>query len=182
MGVGRHIINAANLQTGEVLNLGKRGPNIRKMYFKKRKKQKIKGNKEKRIMKDLDHKISRTIVNYALKNKLKIVVENLQGIRNNSRKGKGSRAGNRFINSWSFYRLQSFIEYKAKEHGIPFEKINPHYTSQECSYCSIIGYREKDIFICKNKNCCKHDVKRHADVNAAFNVGKRSLQNGGRAQ
>jgi IS605 OrfB family transposase len=132
-GVGRHIINAANLQTGEVINLGKCGPNDRKMYFKKRQKQKVKGHKEKRKMKDLDHKISRTIVNYALKHKLRIVVENLKGIRNNARKGKGSKTKNRFVNSWSFYRLQQFIEYKSKEHGIPFEKINPHYTSQECS-------------------------------------------------
>ena len=180
-GVGRHIINAANLQTGEVINLGKCGPNDRKMYFKKRQKQIIKGHKEKRKMKDLDHKISRTIVNYALKHRLRIVVENLQGIRNSARKGKGSKTKNRFLNSWSFYRLQQFIEYKSKEHGIPFEKINPHYTSQECSYCSIIGQRDKETFICNNKRCCKYNVKRHADVNAAFNVGKRSLQPGGRA-
>ena len=71
-------------------------------------------------MKDLDHKISRKVVNYALQNKLKIVVENLKGIRNGSKKGNGSKGKNRVVNSWSFYRLQSFIEYKSKEHGIPF--------------------------------------------------------------
>lgn len=180
-GVGRHIINAANLRTGEVLNLGKQGPNIRKMYFKKRQNGKLKGHKEKRIMKDLDHKISRTIVNYALQHKLKIVVEELKNIRNGCRKGKGSRVKNRFVNSWSFYRLQTFLEYKSKEHGIPFEKIKPHYTSQECSYCSVIGERNKDIFICNNKHCPKYKIQRHADINAAFNIGKRSLCNGGRA-
>ena len=42
-------------------------------------------------MKDLDHKISRAVVNYALKHKLKIVVENLKGIRERSRKGNGSK-------------------------------------------------------------------------------------------
>jgi len=181
-GVGRHIINAANLKTGEVLNLGKRGPNIRKMYYKKRQKQKIKGNKEKRIMKDLDHKISRKIVDYALKNKLKIVVEKLSGIRKKATKRKGCNNKNRLINSWSFYRLQTFIEYKAKEYGIPFIKINPHYTSQECSYCTIIGDRDRSNFICKNKKCKKYNVCRNADINAAFNVGKRSLLPGGRAQ
>ena len=96
-GVGRHIVNAANLNTGEVLNLGKQGPNIRKRYYKKRQSHKVRGDKEKRIMKDLDHKISRKIVNYALKNKLKIVVENLKGIRNGSRKGNGSKKGNRLV-------------------------------------------------------------------------------------
>ena len=178
-GFGRHILNCANLQTGEVLNLGKKGPKLRNKYFKKRKSQKIKGNKEKRIMKDLDHKISRAVVNYALKNKLKIVVENLKGIRNGFKKRKGSKGGNRVVNSWSFYRLQSFIEYKSKELGIPFQKVNPHYTSQECSYCEVIGERNGESFICNNKHCKSYKIKRHADVNAAFNVGKRSLQSGG---
>ena len=149
-GVGRSIANCANLKNGEIINLGKQGPNTRKYYHKKRRKHKIKRNKEKRKMRDLDHKISRKIVNYALKHKLRIVVENLKGIRKCVRKGKGSRTVNRFVNSWSFYRLQTFIEYKSKELGIPFEKINPQYTSQECSYCSIIGNRKGDSFICKN--------------------------------
>ena len=180
-GIGRSVANCANLKTNEILNLGVQGPNIRKYYFKKRKKHKMKGNKEKRIMRDLDHKISRKIVNYALKHKLKIVVENLKGIRTNATKKKGLRNVNRFVNSWSFYRLQTFIEYKSKELGIPFEKIKPHYTSQECSYCSIIGDRKGDSFICKNKKCRSYKKKRHSDINAAFNIGKRSLQLGGRA-
>lgn len=185
-GLGRHIINAANLKTGEVINLGKNGPHIRDTYFKqretaKKKGCKLKGHKEKRKMRDLDHKLSKTVVDYALRNKLNIVVEELKGIRKKAKKGNGRRAANRFVNSWSFYRLQTFIEYKAKERGIPYIKINPHYTSQECSYCSIIGERDHKHFICRNKNCHKRDVKRNADINAAFNVGKRSLQIGGRA-
>ena len=151
------------------------------MFFKKRQKQKMKGNREHRIMKDIDHKLSRKVVDYALKNKLKIVVEKLTHIRSGAKKGKGSRAGNRLVNSWSFYRLQSFIEYKAKELGIPFEKINPHYTSQECSFCTVIGSRDKENFVCNNKHCCVYKKERNADINAAFNVGKRSLLPGGRA-
>lgn len=184
-GVGRHIVNMANLKTKEVINLGKQGPNIRKKYAMKRgkkkvpKKQKIRGNKEQRIMRDLDHKISHKIVNYALQHKLKIVMEDLKGIRNGARRGNGSRNGNRFVNSWSFYRLQTFVEYKAKERGIPFEKVNPHYTSQECSYCGVIGERNKDVFVCNSRACQSCGIERHADVNAAFNVGKRSLQQGG---
>ncbi len=180
-GVGRHIVNMANLKTNEVINLGKNGPNKRKQYSMKRKKQKIIGNKEHRIMKDLDHKISNKIVDYASKNKLKIIMEDLSGIRNSARKNKGSREGNRFVNSWSFYRLQSFVEYKAKERGIEFMKVNPQYTSQECSYCEIIGQRDRKHFVCKNKHCESFNKQRNADVNAAFNVGKRSLCDGGSA-
>ena len=130
----------------------------------------------------MDHKISRKIVNYALKHKLKIVVENLKGVRIGARKGKGlPKNVRRFVNSWSFYRIQNFIEYKAKELGIPFEKINPQYTSKECSYCSVIGKRNGETFICNNRRCEAYKKERHADINAAFNIGKRSLLQGGSA-
>ena len=175
-GVGRHIAVCGNLQTGEVLSLGKNGPNIRKKYFKKRKKQRVKDDKEKRIMKDLDHKISRKIVNYALQNKLKIIVEDLKGIRQGKRKGNGLKGINRFINSWSFYRLQTFIEYKAKENNIPFLKVPPHYTSQECSRCGIIGERNSKSFICRNKRCQVFKKERNSDVNASFNICKRGVE------
>ena len=90
-------------------------------------------------------------------------------------------------------RLQSFIEYKAKELNIPFTKINPHAavflwtlsvhkkqaaTSQECSYCGVIGTREKETFICNNsaspQRCCKHGVKRNSDINAALRLRRIS--------
>lgn len=174
-GVGRHVAVCANLQTNEVLCLGKQGPNIRLKYYKKRQKQIVKGNKLHRIMKDQDHKISCKIVDYARQNKLRIVVEDLKGIRFGARKGNGSRAGNRFVNSWSFYRLQSFIEYKCKEHDIPYIKIKPHYTSQECSYCHVIGTRNGKNFTCYNRGCSSCGVQRHADVNAPFNIGQRSF-------
>lgn len=180
-GTGRHIINAANLETSEVLNLGKQGPNIRKKYFKKRKKNEVTGNKESRIMKDLDHKLSRKIVDYALKNKLKIVLENLKNMRKTKTRGNGCKNINRVINSWPYYRLQQFIEYKAIENHIPVIYINPQYTSQECSYCGAKGEREKKLFICRNKKCTHRNKERNADINAAFNIGKRSLQSGGRA-
>ncbi len=175
-GVGRAILNCADLKKGTTFGLGRKGPKIRLKYRKKRKRQKIKGNKEHRIMKDLDHKMSRRVVNYALKNKLRIVLEKLQGIRKRARKGTGSKARNSVVNSWSFYRLQSFIEYKAKKLGIPVVKVSPEFTSQNCSYCGIRGKRNRETFTCGNTECHKRGVKRNSDVNAAFNIAKRALE------
>jgi len=90
-------------------NLGKSGPNIRQKYFKKRKAHLVKGNKKERIMKDIDHKISKKIVDYAFKNKLKIVVEDLKGIRKTYIKGNGSKAKNRFANSWSLFMVYCIL-------------------------------------------------------------------------
>ena len=181
-GIGRHVVNAANLNTGETINLGKNGPYIRKRYKSLRKRSKCIGQKESRIMKDLDHKMSRRIVNYASQHKLRIVMEDLKGIRKTKTRGNSSREVNRIVNSWSFYRLQAFVEYKSEEVGVSFEKINPQYTSQECSFCGIIGKRDHDIFECKNKLCRCYKTKINSDINAAFNIGRRSTQDGGCTQ
>jgi len=179
-GFGRHVINAVDHQAKHVLNLGKQGPHLRHKYYKLRRQfqqngefSKVKevGDREKRILKDLDHKMSLMIVDYAEKKGLRIVMEDLSGIRNSAKKaGNGSRTKNRLVNSWSFYRLQQFIQYKSKLRGIPVDFVPPHYTSQTCSYCKVLGIRNKEIFQCHNRKCGK---RMHADVNAAYCVGKR---------
>jgi putative transposase len=79
------------------------------------------------------------------------------------------------VNSWSFFRLQTFIEYKAKELGVPFVKVDPKFTSQECSFCFERGSRNRKSFICRNEECKVFEKERHADINAAFNIGRRAL-------
>lgn len=101
---------------------GRKNKYIRRQYKSLRRKlgkrKKIKaikriGNKEQRIMNDIDHKISRNIINFALQNGVcKIKLENIQGIRNQTRK---SRKNEHNLHSWSFYRLAQYIEYKANE-------------------------------------------------------------------
>jgi putative transposase len=180
-GYGRHIINGADHKNQKVINLGKSGPHIRYKYQKLRQKLQKAGdystlkkvsNKEQRRMRDLDHKISRAVVDYANKNDLQIVVEDLGGIRKNRRKGNGSKKANRLVNSWSFYRLMQFIRYKSELLGIPVTTVNPERTSQLCSYCHRRGDRSGIDFQCTNRRCGK---KMNSDVNAAYNIGKRFL-------
>ena len=165
-GRGRHVAVAACLHNGKTLMLGKQGPNIRDKYFKKRRRyqsdsdwitlHKMSG-KENRITRDIDHKISRDIVRFAGKNNCRVVVEDLSGItRKNCKKGSGKKALNRTVSSWSFYRLQSYLEYKCQAAGIPYSKVKPHYTSQLCSYCGKLGNRKGESFICVSQNCDYH--------------------------
>jgi IS605 OrfB family transposase len=125
------------------------------------------GNKESRWMKDMNHKISRQIINFAIANGVGLIrMEDLTEIRN-QRQSKKSDPG-RSLHNWTFYQLQEMIRYKAEMAGIRFELVNPKYTSQTCK----CGYRDK-----ANRNdirfkCEKCGYTIHADLNGAINIGK----------
>ena len=81
----------------------------------------------------------------------------------------------RELGDWSYFQLQEFITYKAKQHGIIVRKVNPYRTSQTCSCCGHWeeGQRvDRDTFICKNPECKWFGKKIHADLNAAINIAK----------
>ena len=84
-------------------------------------------------MKDIDHKLSREIVSTAKTHDVSVIkLERLQNIRSTTRT---SRKNNHSLHTWSFYRLATFIEYKAKLAGIEVEYVDPAYTSQICPIC-----------------------------------------------
>lgn len=165
-----HIAVAAIGST--ILKLGKNAPHVHRKYQKIRKKaQKRKKfkflktlrNKEQRIVKDINHKISKKLVDVAKKNRLAIKLEKLTGIRNK----KQGKKMNGIKSNWSFYQLEQMIEYKSKLLGVNVIYIDPAYTSQKCSKCGLLGNRNQKLFVCKE---CGH--MDHADANAAFNIAK----------
>lgn len=152
---------------------GKEAGFIRKKYrslrrslgkSKKPKKIKVINDKESRYVKNLNHKISRELVNLAVQEKVStIVMEDLKNIRKTA---LSLKQADRNLNSWSFYQLQQFIEYKAKLEGIDVIYINPRYTSQTCSKCGevIKSNRKRNAYTCN----CGNNI--HADLNAARNI------------
>jgi putative transposase len=94
------------------------------------------GRKQTEIENQELHKISKQIVDKAKSLKLGIVMENINGIRKLYRKGNyQGRKYRRRLNSWSFYKLQSMVAYKAKWNGIPVIYVHPHKTSSTCAAC-----------------------------------------------
>jgi putative transposase len=90
-------------------------------------------NKEQRIMKDINHKISRQIVNMAIKEEVSVMkLEKLTNIRQTART---SCKNEKHLHTWSFYQLSRFIEYKAALAGISVVYVEPKYTSQHCPQC-----------------------------------------------
>ena len=111
-----------------------------------------------------NHKYSRYIVDFAIKNNCGVIqMEDLSGSTANTHE--------KFLKNWNYYDLQTKIEYKAKEVGIQIVKINPKYTSKRCNQCGNIHDDNRD---CKNNQAkfkctvCGHED--NADINAAKNI------------
>ena len=119
-------------------------------------------NKEQRIMRDIDHKISHDIIKTAVTHNVKIIkLERLANIRSTTRT---SRKNNHSLHNWSFYRLAQFIEYKAKLAGIIVDCVNPAYTSQRCPVCGHVHHTNDRNYICK----CGFHI--HRDILGAMNI------------
>jgi putative transposase len=172
----RRVASVAQLSNGVTRFYGKEIRQIRGHYFHLRKRLgEKKANKtirkiadtEHRKIKDQLHKISRDIVNQALRTDSLIVLGDLNGIRNRSDKG---RKFNRKLGSMPFDRLSNYITYKANWAGIQAIKVNEAYTSKTCHKCKEIGARTNGLFKCK----CGHQD--NSDRNGAMNIAERGLR------
>ena len=109
------------------------------------------GQRENRWMQDINHQVSKALVENNPKHTL-FVLEDLTGIRNATER---VRTKDRYVSvSWSFYDLEQKLIYKAKQNQSSVIKVDPRYTSQCCPMC---GHTEKSnrnkkkhLFTCKN--------------------------------
>jgi putative transposase len=169
----KHVLVASNINTGKVLKLGKECKHVHLKYKHMRKNLQSKGkfsllkkikNRESRVIKNINHQISKRLVMEAKDNNAVIVLEELKDIR---RTAKCRRKQRFSLNSWSFYQLGDMIEYKAKKYGVPVAYIEPQYTSQRCSRCGHISASNRKL---KEFHCVKCGVVENADANAGFNI------------
>lgn len=109
------------------------------------------GHRENRWMQDVNHCVSKALIENNPKHTL-FVLEDLSGIRNATECVKTKA---RYVSvSWSFYDLEQKLIYKAKQNQSSVIKVDPRYTSQRCPIC---GHTEKSnrnkkmhLFTCKN--------------------------------
>lgn len=122
---------------------------LRKQLQKKqtpaaRRRLKAIGQRENRWMTDINHAITKTLVDRYGANTL-FVLEDLTAIRDRSAKlNKGSKWA---VNHWAFYQFRQFLEYKAQLNQSKVIFVDPVFSSQTCPKC---GHVEK-----ANRN--KHD-------------------------
>ena len=116
-----HAAVVAIPHTGKIHKLGKSAIHTHSKYKAVRKKLQRQGkfsllkkikNKESRIVKNINHHVSKKIVEIAASEKSGIRFENLKGIRKN--KKQHSKNFRYSLNSWSYYQIQQLTEYKAR--------------------------------------------------------------------
>lgn len=130
------------------------------------------GQRENRWMQDVNHCISKALVESNPDGTM-FVIEDLTGIRSATERVK---VKNRCISvSWSYYDLEQKLSYKALRHHQLVEKVNPAYTSQVCPKC---GHTEKAN---RNKKihffCCKNcGYKSNDDRIGAMNLHRMGIE------
>ena len=144
---------------------GKRTLQVRRKYKKlrtelqkrgtksaKRRLKKI-GNRENRWMSDVNHKITKTLVNHYGKNTL-FVLEDLTGVTFDTTKNRKKEKRYEH-NSWAFYQFEQFLTYKALLKHSKVIEVSAQYTSQRCPKCGRINKdnRNHDLHFYKYDRC-----------------------------
>ena len=181
LGIDLGVKNIA-VDSTETIFLNEKVENVRKKLLKlrsdlqskntkssKKKLRKISG-KERRFRTDVNHCISKYLVQKAKDTNCVIALEDLTHINQRTTVRKKQRAERL---SWAFFQLRSFVNYKAKLKGVPVILIDPRNTSKTCNicgHCEKSNRKSQSFFCCKN---CGHNE--NADFNAAKNIRNKGL-------
>ncbi|MER6176304.1 RNA-guided endonuclease TnpB family protein [Streptosporangium sp. NPDC001681] len=154
LGVDLGIVNLATDSTGKT-HCGKGVRAIRRRNARLRARLQAKGTKsakpllkrrrrkESRLVRDVNHVISKQLVGKAKDTRAGIALEDLQGIRERVTVRKAQRAD---LHSWGFHQLRTFVTYKAALAGVPVRLVAPRNTSRTRPGCGHLDRRNRPIF------------------------------------
>jgi IS605 OrfB family transposase len=183
LGVDLGIVNIAADSNGVVYS-GNQVNGLRKRHAKLRTKLQSKGTKSaKRLLKkrslkesrfatNVNHTISKRIVDNAKDTGKGIALEDLSGIRDRITVRHSQR---RQHHSWAFNQLRQFIQYKAIIAGVLVNLVDPRNTSRTCPICGCIDKRNRpsqSVF-----SCVSCGYSSFADTVAAVNISRRAAVN-----
>ena len=132
----------------------------------KRKLKAISG-RENRWMSDVNHQISKTLVQKYGKDTL-FVLEDLAGVSFEESNLSRTAKQNYDLRSWSFYQLEQFLTYKAHENRSEVLEVSARYTSQRCPKCGTIRNANRDHH--KHLYSCQCGYKSNDDRIGAMNI------------
>ena len=101
----------------------------------------------------------------------RLVVEDLDVAKMAKRRGKKNARGLYDAGMSEFLRV---LEYKAERVGIPFDPVDPAFTSKTCSAC---GHVNRALGSAERWTCPQCGARHHRDVNAAAVIEQRGKDN-----
>lgn len=123
--------------------------------------------RENRWMSDMNHQISKTLVQKYGKDTL-FVLEDLTGVSFEENNLSQNAKRNYDLRSWAFYQLEQFLTYKAHENRSEVLKVSARYTSQRCPKCGTIHKGSRDHH--KHLYSCQCGYKSNDDRIGAMNI------------
>lgn len=123
--------------------------------------------RENRWMSDINHQISKTLVEKYGQNTL-FVLEDLTGISFEETNLSRGKKANYSLRSWAFYQLEQFLTYKAHENCSEVLKVSARYTSQRCPKCGTIHKGNRDHH--RHLYSCQCGYKSNDDRIGAMNI------------
>lgn len=118
--------------------------------------------------KDFQHKVSKKVIDYCKQNNIGTLI--VGDIRTSKLKSKIKGLNKSTQSRGTLSRFKTFLEYKSKEVGIDFQKVNEAYTSQ--TNC-ITGKREFDSDLKVREVWVLKSLKIDRDLNSAVNIAKK---------
>ena len=153
--------------------------------------------KERRWMRDINHKLSHQIVSHATAQGVGTIrLEQLAGIRPrsrprisqrtartrrgaNRRQAARVRTNTRMLATWTCHQLATCIAYKAERAGIAAEWIDPAHSSQQCPACLRLNTADDRHSVCV---CAECGWRGHRDAVGAITSSRRTPGTGRHGQ
>jgi putative transposase len=122
--------------------------------------------KHKRVMRDMEHKISRAVVDVAIERQAgTIAIGDVRDVADGVNHGKQH---NQQSSQWNHGQVRQYITYKAEAAGIATKLVDEYYTTQTCPNC---GCRHKPRG--RNYSCGRCGFSTHRDVVGQINILSR---------
>lgn len=145
---------------GKALSRKKKGSRRYKKLVRSKSRMKA---KHENVIRDMEHKISRAIVNVAVELQADtIAIGDIRDLADGIDIGKQN---NQKISGWSHGQVRKFTEYKAEAEGIKLVLVDEKYTSQTCPVC---GCKHKPRG--RNYRCPSCGFSSHRDVVGQVNI------------
>ncbi len=129
---------------------------------------------ESRWRKDHCHKITSDIIKTAKAKKYGIAVEKLTNIRRSMRNSK--KLNRQLHGSFPFHQILSMLKYKAGKAGVPYQEVNPAYTTLICEKCGNVD--KNNVPKRSHFTCTECGFTDYADLVAARNIADDALRAG----